>query len=284
MSRAVRTVLVIGGTGTTGSRVAALLRARAATVRIATRTPATGHREHVRFEWTDPAGHAEALAGVDGIYLVAPVGVADPLPVVEPFLTRARRSGARRVVLLSSSAIGEGAPGLGAVHALVRATVPQWAVLRPSWFMQNFVGSHPVAAGIRTAGEIVTATGSGRVAFVDAADIASVAAHALLDAVSHDTEHVITGPRALSYAEAAGIVSEVTGQAVRHRPVDPTELVARLAAAGHSTEFATFLAGLDDDIRRGAEDRVTDTVASVTGRSARSFAEFVAGAFRHRPT
>jgi hypothetical protein len=41
-------------------------------------------------------------------------------------------------------------------------------------------------------------------------------------------------------------------------------------------EFAAVLAGLDEDIRHGAEDRVAPTVQSVTGRPARSFAEFVA--------
>ncbi|CAN5516548.1 hypothetical protein BH11ACT6_BH11ACT6_26840 [soil metagenome] len=58
--------------------------------------------------------------------------------------------------------------------------MPEWTVLRPSWFMQNFTGDHLVAQEIMT-GEIVTTTGTGRVAFIDAADIAAVARHALLD-------------------------------------------------------------------------------------------------------
>jgi anti-sigma regulatory factor (Ser/Thr protein kinase) len=116
-------------------------------------------QEGVRFDWADPATYGPAVAGVDRVYLVAPIGVADPAPMVEPFLGGALSSGVRRVVLLSSSAVSEGASGLGALHRMVSATVPEWAVLRASWFMQNFLGEHLVAAGIRTAGEIVTATG-----------------------------------------------------------------------------------------------------------------------------
>lgn len=257
-------VLVIGGTGTTGSLLANLL----PDARIGTRKPVRD--DHVRFDWDDPATFDGALQDVDRVYLIPPVGVADPAPVVESFLARARL--VRRVVLLSSSAVGESATGMGALPALVRA-MPEWAVLRPSWFMQNFTGDHPVAAGVR-AGEIVTATGDGRVAFVDAADIAAVAARALTDPLPHNTDHLITGPEALSYADAAAIITELTGRPVRHRSVSTPDLAERLAA-GLPREFAAVLAHLDEDIRGGAEDRVTTTVLDVTGRLARSFRDFV---------
>jgi uncharacterized protein YbjT (DUF2867 family) len=274
------TTLVIGGTGTTGSRVATLLRDRSAAVRIATRNPVDGNTEHVRFDWADPTTHYAAVTGADRIYLVAPLGVADPAPVVEPFLEGALAAGVRRVVLLSSSAIPEGTTGVGALHRMVRTMAPEWAVLRPSWFMQNFTGDHPVADGIRTNGEIVTATGDGRVAFVDADDIAAVASRALLDAVPHNTEHVITGPAALSYAEAAALITEATGLTIRHTSVSTGELQARIAATGMPEAFAAVLAGLDEGIRHGSEDRVSPAVQQVTGVPARSFSEFVA-ANRH---
>ncbi|MGX1770803.1 hypothetical protein ACWIGW_01720 [Nocardia brasiliensis] len=66
------------------------------------------------------------------------------------------------MVLLGSSAVPAGPAGLGALYGLVRDTAAEWAVLRPSWFMQNFTGDHSVALGVR-AGEIVTATGARRV-------------------------------------------------------------------------------------------------------------------------
>ncbi|MFG1792868.1 NmrA family NAD(P)-binding protein [Nocardia sp. NPDC049149] len=270
-------ILVTGGTGTTGSRVAAQLRAEAAEVRVASRKPHGPGQ--IRFEWTEPNTHAAALAGMDGCYLVPPIGAIDPAPLVAPFLAAAVRAGVRRVVLLGSSAITAETPGVGELYGLVREAVPEWAVLRPSWFMQNFTGAHPVAAGIRAAGEIVTATGSGRVAFVDADDIAAVAVRALLDPAPHNAEHVLTGPEALSYSTAAAVVAEVTGRAVRHRSVGRIEFTALVNESGVPAEFAAMLATLDDDIRQGAEDRVTTVVPDVTGRAARSFREHVV---RHR--
>ncbi|MFT7839685.1 NmrA family NAD(P)-binding protein [Saccharothrix sp. BKS2] len=264
------TALVIGGTGTTGRRLVDLLRGTT-DLRVATRTPTTA--EHVRFDWHDPATHAPALRGVDRAYLVPPLGTTDPVPLVAPFFAL---GGLRRVVLLGSSAVEESDTGLGALPRLVRSAVPEWTVLRPSWFMQNFTGDHLLARGLRATGEIVTATGDGRVAFVDAGDIAAVAARALTDPEPHDTDHVITGPEALSYADAAEVVTRVTGRPARHRSVSAEALTDRLADSGVPLDFARVLAGLDEAIRHGAEDRVTDTVPSVTGRPARTFGEVVA--------
>jgi uncharacterized protein YbjT (DUF2867 family) len=270
-------LLIVGGTGTTGSRVADQVRGPGVAVRIATRRPSAA--EHVRFDWTEPRSHAGVLTGIDAIYLVAPIGVTEPASLVEPFLATALHAGVRRVVLLSSSAIPEGGTGLGGLHRLVRTTVPEWTVLRPSWFMQNFLGDHPVGTAVRESGEIVTATGDGRVAFIDAADIAAVAARALTDEEPHNTSYVLTGPEALSYADTAAIIAGVTGRPIRHRPVGPAELTDRLTAAGYPRDFAELLPGLDVAISTGTEDRVTTTVPELTGRPARSFTDFARDAF-----
>ncbi|OLR92368.1 NmrA family NAD(P)-binding protein [Actinokineospora bangkokensis] len=265
------TTLVTGGTGTTGRRVAAALAALSEPTRIATRTPRAPGQ--VRFSWADGSTFAPALSGVDSVYLLAPAGSAEPAELTERFLDVARAEGVRRVVLLSSSAVPDSPSGIGALPALVRR-MPEWAVLRPSWFMQNFTGDHPVAVGIRERGEVLTATGDGRVAFVDAGDIAAVAARALTDAAPHNTDHIITGPEALSYAEAVAIVSRHTGRPARHRAVTTEDLVALLESSGMSTPYARMLAALDEHIREGGEDRTTSVVAEVTGRPARSFERF----------
>lgn len=265
------TTLVIGATGTTGSRTAAHLAAAGHAVKAASRkaSPVTG-ADPVRFDWYDPDTHAAALDGVDRVYVIPPVGDPDPAAVVLPFLRRARAAGVRRAVLLSASAIPEGGPAVGLVHQALPGIFDEWAVLRPSWFMQNFTGEHVHAAGIRTDGIIRTATGSGRVGFVDAEDIAAVAAHALTDVHAPNTDLVLTGPEALSYDDIATVITEATGRPVTHRPLSYEEMRDRLSAL-MPEEFAAMLAGMDRAIAQGAEDRVTDSVQRVTGRPAGSF-------------
>lgn len=268
--------LITGGTGTTGRRVAAALADRGLSVRTGSRTPAPS-TDQVRFDWTDPATHAPALTGTDGVYLVPPIGDAAPARLMVPFLERALDAGVRRFVLLSSSAIAEGDPGAGEVHHALRQLAPEWAVLRPSWFMQNFVTpGHLHVESIRTADEIVTATGRGRVAFVDADDIAAVAVRALTDERPHNAAHLITGPRTLGYSDVAEAVSKVSGREIRHRSVPVAEFRERLSATGMPEAFAHVLAAMDDGIAHGSEDRVDPAVERITGRAARSFADFAA--------
>ncbi|WP_437549565.1 NmrA family NAD(P)-binding protein [Sorangium sp. So ce367] len=283
-------VLITGGTGTTGRALAARLAAAGARVRTASRT-ATAARdgvEHARFDWADTATHDEALRGADRVYLVAPAMVEDPSALMLPFVERALASGARRLVLLSASPVAEGSPGLGLVHRALRERAPEWAVLRPSWFMQNFIDPrHPHAAAIAGRGELTTATGSGRVGFVDADDIAEVAARALLDGAPHNTSHIITGPEALSYDDVAAIVSRITGRAIRHVHAGEEDARAYLVSAGIPSPYAAFLVSLDLAIRDGAEDRVTDVVQRVTGRVPRAFGDLArahAHVFRGEPS
>ncbi|OLT27551.1 ergot alkaloid biosynthesis protein [Nocardiopsis sp. CNR-923] len=267
-----RAVLVTGATGATGGRTAARLVAAGLRVRAASRAaaPVTG-AEPVRFDWYDPATHQATLDGADRIYLVPPPGDPDPAAVMLPFLDRARTAGARRAVLLSASSIPEGGPAAGVVHRALPDLFDEWAVLRPSWFMQNFTGAHPHAQSIRSEGVILTATGSGRVGFVDAADIAAVAARALTDPEALNGDAVLTGPEALSHDDVAAVLSEITAAPVVHRRVSREHMRVRLGAS-IPPEFAAMLADMDHAIAHGAEDRVTDAVERLTGRAPSGFA------------
>ncbi|MFG2826406.1 NAD(P)H-binding protein [Streptomyces sp. NPDC048434] len=275
------TILVTGATGNTGSRIVPRLTALGHPVRAAGRhAPALPGARPVHFDWYDPATHDAALRGAARLYLVPPSAAPDPAAVMIPFLERARSAGVRRVVLLSSSALPAGGPGVGQVHAALPGLFDAWAVLRPSWFMQNFTDRHPHADSIRAGGDIMTATGEGRVGFIDADDIAAVAVHALTDEPAPPgTDLVLTGPQSLSYDDIAATLTTLTGRPVRHRPLTHDQLHDRLAA-GLPVAFAALLAGLDRAIAEGAEDRVTDTVERITGRPPRSFREFAAARWR----
>jgi uncharacterized protein YbjT (DUF2867 family) len=268
-------VLVTGGTGQTGAAVAAIARRRGVEVRIASRHASAGDLTWARFDWADPSTYEGALAGVSRAYLVSPAGVLDPAPLMNAFIARAVEQGVRRFVLLGSSAVPIDAPGLGAVERRLRDVAPEWAVLKPSWFMQNFTGSHPHARTAREERVLYTATGGGRVAFIDAEDIAAVGAHALLDAAAPNESLVLTGPEALSYDDVARVLGEALGSTVRHVRITDDEARQRLIASGIPADYAELLVRLDVAIRGGAEDRVTDTVLRITGRPPRSFAGFL---------
>lgn len=117
-------ILITGGTGTVGSRIASRLIKLGYRVRIASRKKgALASAEHVYFDWKDASSFTPALEQVKDIYLVAPVGVLDPAPYVLPFLKEAKRLGAKRVVMQSASVVSENGPVFGALHQAVRELV-----------------------------------------------------------------------------------------------------------------------------------------------------------------
>ncbi|MFJ2755408.1 NAD-dependent epimerase/dehydratase family protein [Nocardioides sp. NPDC087217] len=280
---AIGTVLVTGGTGQTGRIVTDLLHRRGVNVVVASRHH-PGERlpagvRHVRFDWADVATHEEALRDVDSIYLLPPPLDPDPVDVVDGFLRRAVGAGVRRAVLLNSSAFPLCAPGLHAVRLTVQQ-MPEWSVLLASGFMQNFLGTHPTAVAVREHHEIVAAAGNGRMGWVDAADVAAVAAE-LLTRADHDSrEHVLTGPEALSYDNLAAAIAAEWELPVGYRPVTAAERAAQLVDAGLPPTFVDALVGADVLTASGAEDRVTTEVAQLVGRDATSFADLL---HRHAP-
>ena len=265
-------ILVTGGTGKTGRAVAASLAKRGIACRLAARTPS---ETAVRFDWMDSTTHADALAGIDAVYLVAPVGVLDPVPAMSCFIARAIASGVRRFVLLSSSAIPIDGPAMGQIHRILADTAPEWAVLQPSWFMQNFTeGQH--GETIRKEGKIFSATGEAAVAFIDADDIGEVAAVCLSSETALNDGVVLTGPSAFSYDEVAAVISTHARREITHVNLEPTELTKRFTTLGLNPDYAAFLAQLDTFLASGSEARTTNGVQELTGRAPRSFADFAA--------
>ncbi len=276
MSDHTEPILVTGGTGTTGSRLAAYLREHGARVRIGTRTPdrdTLAKGAAVRLDWNDPTTFSPAVSGIERLYLLRPnVFGGDPRSTVERFLSVARSEGVRRVVLLHSTVTG--AAAMPEIAEAVETSMPEWAVLCPSWFMQNFTGSHPHARAIVEKGEIATATGEGRLGFIDADDIAAAAAAALLAEEPPRDRYVLTGPDSLSYRDIAESLGKVTGRSIHFRVLTADQLAERWRAIGLPEPQIAMAVELDLAIARGEHDYTTTTVEDLTGRRPRSFHRF----------
>ncbi|WP_027856925.1 NAD(P)H-binding protein [Marinobacterium jannaschii] len=265
-------ILVTGGTGKTGSRVAGLLRGKGLRPAIATRSPAEA--DQVLFNWRDPGCFAAAFAGIDAVYLVAPTDDFDSLGVMQPGLEAALKAGVQRFVLLSASSLEEGGPMMGAVHAWLRAHAPQWAVLRPSWFMQNLSeGQH--CSPIRDEFSIFSATENGRMGWIAAEDIANCAATLLTAQAIENKDYILTGPQALSYDEVAAELSEQLGAVIEHKRLTAEQMAERFRNNGLPDDYAAGLASMDVAISQGSEDRVTANVEAITGQAPLSVKDFI---------
>jgi ergot alkaloid biosynthesis protein len=253
------TVLVTGGTGKTGRRVAHQLVAAGRDVRIASR------HSTIPFDWSDRDTWAPALAGVSAVYLVPPPGGDVSGPMIA-FAQAAIAGGVTRFVLLSGSPMPEGGPGVGQTHSWLRENARDWAVMRPSWFMQNFTeGQH--LAPIRDEGVIYSATEDGRIPFISADDIAACAVAALISEKPLNRDFILTGSELFTYHAVAQIISDVTGRRVTHQRVSAEKLAEWYRSIGRPDMLSQVLAAMDVMIAHGAEDRTTDCVHELIGRA-----------------
>jgi uncharacterized protein YbjT (DUF2867 family) len=269
MTNTGKTILVLGGTGKTGTRVASRLTELGHSVRTAAR-----HGADARFDWDDPATHRAAVDEVDRIYLVAPVMRMHFAAQVSAFLDLAEAAGVQHITYLSAYGIDLAPPevALRAVELdLMGRTSMTHSIVRPTWFMQNFSETFLKPLD----GAITVPTGDGSEAFVDAEDIAAVAAATLADPSSHASAHYApTGPDRLTMREAADVIASVTGQAVRHVDIDRRAWVDAVIASGVPTEYGEMLTLLTETIASGNGSRPNDDVLAVTGAPPTSLAEF----------
>ncbi|GAA3683108.1 NAD(P)H-binding protein [Nonomuraea antimicrobica] len=252
-------ILVLGATGSTGRRVAELLRAGGRPVRAASRSGRT------RFDWSDPATWEAAVSGAKALYLMAPDGT----PVDPAFVSLAVRGGVERIVLLSSGAIeAMGDERLQAAECTVRGSGAAWTILRPSWFDQNFDEGFFQPAIM--AGELLVPVGDVGQGFVDAGDIAAVAAAALTSDGLEGRSYELTGPRSLPFGEAVEIIGRRIGREVRYLGGDE-DYIAANGFSDESIRAAKAFAAL----RALGDQPVSEAVRRVTGRPPKSFETYV---------
>jgi len=278
------TILVTGATGQVGGTVRGALDARGVPwIGLSRRAPADERWRQADFE--RPASLAPALDGIETVFLASSDHPRqDTLEVAMIEACRAR--GVQHVVKLSAQSAGLEPPvSFGALHAraeqALRESGMQWTVLRPVFFMQSLLF---FADSIAT-GKLIAATGAGEVAFIDARDVAHVAA-AALTRPAENAVYTLTGPRALSFAALAGQLSTALGRPVRH--ISPPRWVARIVLpwlSGKPRWQANLVIDLMAAISKGAQSRPTDTVARILGREPHTIEEFIEehrAAFAHK--
>ena len=262
-------LFVAGATGTIGGALVRVLLERGAPVRALVRAGREGAlpagAEPVVGDVTEPSTFAAALDGVDGAFLLS--GYAGEAAT----LAALRDAGAERVVLLSSGSVpGEPDNAVTAYHAASEAAVAAsglaWTFLRPNSFMANTLRWRPQLAE----GDVVREPFADvPVAVIDPADIAAVAATALLGGAHDGAALRLTGPEALLPADRARILGEVLGRPLRLEPIP--DAAAREEMRGQMPEpyvdafFRFFAAGTID------ETTVLPTVAEVLGRPPGTF-------------
>ena len=272
MINAPTTTLVVAASGTVGSALAQSLAEQGHSVRRATSktAPAAGQ---VHLNLSDPATIAPAFAGVDKAFFLSPPGYVNQDQLLIPLIDQARERGLRKAVLMTAmGANADPTSPMRKAEVHLEQSGLSYNIIRPNWFMQNF--NTFWLHGILEQGKIILPVGNAKGSFIDARDIAAVAASLLNRDDLNNRDFDLTGPQALSHDEVAKILAQEVGRPIVFQDITPEAMLDGLLAAQLPRPYAEFLVMILGFFKAGYVERLTDSVQLVTGKAPRSFAQY----------
>jgi uncharacterized protein YbjT (DUF2867 family) len=263
-------ILVTGATGHVGRPLVGQLLAAGHEVRALTRDPAKADLPAgagvVAANLAETSSLSDVFDGVDAAHLITFDG-ADFAPLANgaEIVALARKAGVRKVTVL------KGDVAKSSLEEAIEDGGLEWTALAPVEFMSNAL---EWAESVRTEGVVRDGFADSRSAMVHDADIAAVAAVALTGDGHAGREYWLTGPEALTPAEKVRTIAEVLGRDVRFVELSKDEIVARWRASGYDDESVEFFLAMRTAPPEAGRT-VLPTVREVTGKPARTFAQWV---------
>lgn len=271
------TLLITGATGNVGRALLPLLREQPVSVIAgSTRGDAVDGVAGRAIDFADVAALTQAFAGVDVAFIVVPLH-PDMVQMAANVAQAARAAGVGHLVRVSGAGADPQSPfAIGRVQGqadqhLVASGIPT-TLLRPKNFMQNY--SNFLADMVKS-GTFYTSQGQGRIPFIDVRDIAAVAAKVLENPSAHAGQaYVLTGPEALTNREALDRIGDATGKSIALVNIPESAAQQSMRGMGMPDLVVEVMSSLNTLIAAGYVAEVTAAVQQLTGRPARSFADF----------
>ncbi|RIJ09986.1 NmrA family transcriptional regulator [Pseudomonas sp. 91RF] len=256
--------LILGATGKTGSRISRRLIEEGHPVRPGSRNAP------IPFDWENPSTWSAALTGVRAVYISYQPDLAMPgaLETLQVFVSLAVEHHVKHLVLLS----GRGEIEAQEAERIVQNSGVDWTILRASWFFQNFSEAHFLDPIIE--GQLVLPVGNVAEPFVDAEDIAEVAVQALTKPGHAGKLFELTGPIALTFAEAIQEIGSATGRDIQFIQVPPESYRKELENAQLPAPWIDLVLYLFTTVLDGRNTAVADGVRQALGRPANNFSAY----------
>lgn len=258
-------ILVIGGTGKTGRKVANKLTTLGHKVRIGSRSAIPA------FDWDNSVTWTDALQGMDKVYITFQPDLAIPgaLEAIEELTKQATRSGIKKLVLLS----GKGEREAELCEQVVIHSGIDYTIVRASWFNQNFSESfflEPILKGF-----VALPQADVKVPYVDTEDIADVAVEALLNDKHNGNIYQLTGPRLLTFKDVIDEISEATKREIVFTSISLTAYVKAMKEQGVPENFVWLVEYLFSEVLGNPIiSEITNDIEHVLGRKPIDFSYY----------
>jgi uncharacterized protein YbjT (DUF2867 family) len=285
----VETILVTGATGTVGSEVInqlssatadANIRAAAHSIESIKKVTKSESVEPIQIDYNKPDTLKDALKDVDRVFLLTPFQ-SDMVELSSKFLKEIENAGNIKHIVKLSVMGADSEPGIigSRLHRQVEKMIEDAGIaftfLRPNFFMQNFVTF--LSQSIKEQGAFYLPAGDSKVSFVDVRDIAAVAVQALTknnDGRHNGKAYNITGPEAISYGEAARILSEQVHKKISYVDISEDDARKGMKDSGSDEWTINYMIELFNIIRKGYLSQVSSVIDEVAGKRPISLSQF----------
>jgi len=258
-------ILVIGGTGKTGRRVVEQLQNKGIEPEIGSRQATPG------FDWDDKNTWVEALNGIEKMYVTYYPDLAVPgaKEAIESLTFLAKELGVKKMVLLS----GKGEIEAEACEKIVMDSGIDYTIVRASWFNQNWSESfflEPILSG-----EVALPMSDVLIPFVDANDIAEVAATVLLDDTYNSEIIEVTGPELITFRDIVNIISKTSNRKLNFYDVTLEQYIDGMKQMQIPDDVVWLIEYLFSHVLTNPKNqRVVNDIERVLGRKAKTFSEY----------
>jgi uncharacterized protein YbjT (DUF2867 family) len=293
-SRKVNTILVTGATSMVGREVVKQLlrnttknvniKAAGRSVENVNRVVNSDRIEPVQIDYYKPQTLKEAVKDVDRVFLVTPFQ-SDMVELTSNLLREIKNAGNIKHIVKLSVLRGDDAAADSNIIAdrlhrqaekMIEDSGISYTCLCPTFFMQSFGNFFPQK--IKDQSTFYLPAGDGKVSFVDVRDIAAIAVEVLTnnkDGLHNGKAYNITGPEAISFGQAAIILSEQVGKKISYVSISEDDARKGMKDIGWDEWRINFLIELYNIIRLGYLSEVySSPVEEITGKRAISFSQF----------
>ncbi|MBG6142900.1 NAD(P)H dehydrogenase (quinone) [Labrenzia sp. EL_142] len=230
-----------------------------------------------RFDYNDPSGLAEGLAGVTRLLLISGSEVGQRVAQHAAVIEAAKSAGVSFITYTSLLNVPNSSLVLAAEHIDTESILSEsgiaHAVLRNGWYLENYAGT--VAAALQH-GAVVGASGDGRISVAGREDYAEAAARVVSGADLSTRVMELAGDQSISLSELAAEISRQTGRNIPFQNLTEDDYAGVLMGAGLPEAFARAIADADRGAASGELYNASTALRALIRRPTKPVSTFVA--------
>jgi uncharacterized protein YbjT (DUF2867 family) len=227
------------------------------------------------FDFENDSTYSEAFEQIDILFLLRPPHISDVEKVFQPLLDSAKKKGIHQIVFLSvQGAEKSKVIPHNKIERLIQELQFNYIFVRPSYFMQNLTTT--LLPEILNSKSVTLPSGKAKINWIDVKNIGEAAAHLILKFDKYQNQSFeITGTENENFEYVTRLMSEILGERITFKSINPISFYFRKKNEGVKSEFAVVMTILHFLPRLQSEPKITETYQMLTGKVPTTLEEFI---------